>query len=89
MNMTSQSKPENQSHHHQQKHPPPPQPSKFHKKRFNNKSYKSYFGSRSGSGFTGSRTRTNVLKFSMIRKNWYDNGSRGTGDAGEAAASHL
>ena len=82
MNMSSQSNlPESQS-----QHPSPQQPSKFHRRRFNNKSYKSYFESRSGSGFTGSTTRTNVLKFSMKRKNWCDNGSRGTG---EAAASYL
>ena len=99
MNMTSQSNlPENQSHPHHQQHPSPQLPSKLYRKRFNNKSYKSYFESRSGSGFTGSTTRTNVLKFSMKRKNWYDNGSRETGEAGEegeageageAAASYL
>ena len=61
MNMTSQSNvPENnQSHHHHQH--PPHQPPKFHKKSFNKPT--SYFGSGSGSGFTGSSGGTK-LKFS-------------------------
>ena len=78
MNMTSQSNvPENQSHHHHPQHHPPPQPSKFHKKSFNKST--SYFGSGSGSGFTGSSGGTK-LKFSGFGLG----GSSGRDDGGMA-----
>ena len=76
MNMTQSNVPENQSHHHQQHHPPP-QPSKFHKKSFNKST--SYFGSGSGSGFTGSSGGTK-LKFSGFGLG----GSSGRDDGGMA-----